>query len=61
VNLESFAPFIKQALGNSLKTGATQMVEEMAETFSADDIDRLIGVLQKVAKRKRGTIDTTGK
>jgi len=60
MNADMFFAFAKDAIGRSVKTGATQMLEEAAEALSADDLAKLIVVLQKVEKRKRGTVTVTG-
>jgi hypothetical protein len=57
MNAEMFMPFLKQAVSNAVKTGASQMLEEAAEALTADDLAKLIRVLQKVESKKRGTID----
>lgn len=49
---------LKQYLASSSRAFIIQFVEETAENFTPDELDRLTGIMQKVAKRKRATIDT---
>lgn len=58
MNPEMISMMVKQMLGNALKSGATSMIEDAAESFSADDLGRLIAVLQKVQKKKQTTVET---
>jgi hypothetical protein len=60
MNAEMFGPFVKQAVQNAIRTGASQLLEEVAESLTADDLAKLIRVLQKVETKKRGTIDAKG-
>ena len=50
---------VKQMLKSSSRAFVIQLVQESAENFTADQLSELIGILQKIEKRKRGTISTT--
>lgn len=50
---------VKQMLKSSSRAFVIQLVQESAENFTADQLNELIGILQKIEKRKRGTISTT--
>ena len=50
---------LKQMLKSSSRAFVIQFVQESAENFTADQLSELIGILQKIEKRKRGTISTT--
>jgi hypothetical protein len=48
---------LKQYFASSSRAFIIQFLEETAENFTPDELDRLVGIMQKVAKRKRGTVD----
>jgi hypothetical protein len=50
---------VKQMFASSSRAFINNLVQESAENFSVDQLSDLIGILQKVEKRKRGTVDTT--
>ena len=50
---------VKQMLKSSSRAFVIQLVQESAENFTSDQLSELIGILQKIEKRKRGTISTT--
>jgi hypothetical protein len=50
---------LKQMVASSSRAFILQFVQESAENFTADQLSELVGVLQKIEKRKRGTVDTT--
>jgi hypothetical protein len=60
MNADFLFAHLKEVARNAIKTGATQALEDLAETFSADDLGKLIAIMQKVEKKKRGTIDAKG-
>ena len=57
--MDAFVAMLKDAGGRSVKAGLAQFVEEGAEKMSADELGKLIAILQKVEKRKRGTVTVT--
>lgn len=60
MNPEMIKAMVKQLLSSGSRAFAINIVEETAEYFTADELSRLIGIMQKVEKKKRGTLETTG-
>lgn len=49
---------VKQMFASSSRAFINNLVQESAENFSVEQLSDLIGILQKVEKRKRGTVET---
>jgi hypothetical protein len=60
MNPDMLSAFLKQTFGNMVKTGVTQGLEDFADTLPPEQLSKLIAVLQKVERRKRGTLDAKG-
>lgn len=59
MNPELVKAMIKQMFASSSRAFIIQFVSESAENFTADQLSELVAILQKIEKRKRGTVDTT--
>ena len=57
MNAEILLPFIKQALANSLASGTSTLLEEFADGLPLEQLKKLIVLLQRVEKKKSGTLD----
>jgi hypothetical protein len=57
MNPDMLSAFLKQTFSNMVKTGVTQGLEDFADTLPIEQLQKLIVVLQKVEKRKRGTVE----
>jgi hypothetical protein len=45
-------PFLREALGKSLKSGTATFVEEMADTLGTTELRNLVNILQKVLAKR---------
>ena len=60
MNPEMIKMMVKQMLTNGSRAFAISLVEESAEYFTADELSKLVGILQRIEKKKRTTVDTVG-
>jgi hypothetical protein len=60
MNPELIKAMVKQMLTSGSRAFAISLVEESAEYFTPDELTKLVGILQRVEKKKRGTVETTG-
>jgi hypothetical protein len=59
MNPELLKALLKQMFASSSRAFIINFVQECAENLTVDQLSELAGILQKVEKRKRGTVDTT--
>jgi hypothetical protein len=60
MNADFLLAQLKEAGRNALRSASTRALEDFAENFSADDLAKLITIMQNVEKKKRGTLDAKG-
>ena len=49
--------YLRKALGEAMKSGMTTFFDELAEALTAEQLSFLIGILDRVKKRKTTTIN----
>jgi predicted transcriptional regulator len=49
--------FLKNAVDKSIKEGGSTLIQELAEALSAEQIEKLVGLLNEVKKKKSTIIE----